>query len=96
VKRSSPRACRAWPAAPGDGGRARQPGQGEGNEHDAAHAAPGVGGPAERADGGRGIAPGGGEAGRSQRAAEFHRPDGTALPCGPAQSDLRFGRVELA
>ena len=47
----------------GDGGQARQVGQGGGNEHDDPDAAPAVGGPAQRADGGRGIAPGGGEAG---------------------------------
>ena len=80
----------------GDGGHARQAGQGGGNEHDARDAAPAVGRPAERADGGRGVAPGGGEAGLGQRADDFHQPDGAASSRGPAQSDLRFGRVELA
>ena len=80
----------------GDGGHARQAGQGGGNEHDDPDAAPAVGGPAERADGGSGIAPGGGEAGLGQRAGEFHQPDGAASSRGPAQSDLGFGRVELA
>jgi hypothetical protein len=80
----------------GDGGQARQGGQSGGNEHDAPSAAPAVGGPTERADGGRGVAPGGGEAGLSLRGGGFHHLDGAASPCGPAQSDLGFGRFELA
>ena len=80
----------------GDGGHARQGGQGGGNEHDALDAAPAVGRPAERADSGRGVAPGGGEAGLGQRGGVFHQLDGAISACGPAQSDLRFGRVELA
>ena len=80
----------------GDGGHARQGGQVGGNEHDDPDAAPAVGRPAERADGGRGVAPGGGEAGLGRRAGGFHQPDGAASSRGPAQSDLGFGRVELA
>ena len=80
----------------GDGGHARQVGQGGGNLHDDPDAAPAVGGPAQRANSGSDIVPGGGEAGLGQRAGEFHQPDGAASSRGPAQTDLRFGRVELA
>ena len=79
-----------------DGGHARQAGQGEGNEHDARDAAPAVGRPAERADGRGGVAAGGGETGLGQRADDFHQLDSASSPCGPAQPDLRFCRVELA
>ena len=80
----------------GDGGQARQGGQGGGNEHDALDAPPAVGRPAERADSGRGVAPGRDEAGLGQRGDVFHQPDGTISSCSPTQSDLRLGRVELA
>ena len=73
-----------------------RPARAKGNEHDHRDAAPAVSRPAERADRGRGVAPGGGEAALSQRAYPFHQPDGAAPPRGPAQPDLRFGRVELA
>ena len=79
----------------GTGGQAGQAGQGGGNEHDHLGTAPAVGGPAQRADGGSDIVPGGGEARFSQRSEDFHPPDGI-LSRGPAQSDLGFGRVELA
>ena len=79
----------------GAGGQAGQAGQGGRNEHDHLGTAPAVGGPAQRADGGSDIVPGGGEARFSQRSEDFHPPDGI-LSRGPAQSDLGFGRVELA
>ena len=80
----------------GDGRHARQAGQGGRNEHDNPDAAPAIGRLAERADGGSDIVPGDGEAGLSHRADELHPPDRAASARGPAQSDLGFGRVELA
>ncbi len=80
----------------GDGGQARQGGQGGGHEHDDRDAAPAVSRPAKRGDGGSSVLPGGGEASLGQRAEEFDQPDGAASSRGPAQSDLHLGCFELA
>jgi hypothetical protein len=66
------------------------------NEHDGPDPASAVGGAAQRAGGGGGVSPGGGNAGLGHRALEFHQPDGAASSRGPAQPDLRLGRIELA
>ena len=57
--------------------------------------APGVGRPAQRADSGRGVVPGGRVASLGLRGGVFHDVDSAVSSCGPAQSDLRFGCVEL-
>ena len=94
--RASPTAAAAVDSSPAMAAMHARPARAAGTNMTHRDAAPAVGRPAERADGGRGVAPGGGEAGLGQRADEFHQPDGAASSRGPAQSDLGFGRVELA